>query len=191
MKMGLKYRKAIGEIMFPMIKCRPNISTHAIILSQFMNNPSEMYYKALKDVIKYLATTSTEGIHYWWEKPHPMLPEGPTPTIHTDNYDKTNYHGSNSKQLVGVVDSDWATNTKKQTSLTGLRIMFAGRAIGYKSKFQCVIAHSSTEAKFVAACHAAKLILFYRSLMKDVGMEQQDATILFKDNNGALLMAHA
>jgi len=134
---------------------------------------------------------STEGILYWREKPHPMLPEGPTPTIHTDNYDKTNYHGSNSKQLVGVVDSDWATNTKKQTSLTGLRIMFAGRAIGYKSKFQCVIAHSSTEAKFVAACHAAKLILFYRSLMKDVGMEQQDATILFKDNNGALLMAHA
>ena len=96
MKMGLKYRKAIGEIMFPMIKCRPNISTHAIILSQFMNNPSEMYYKALKDVKKYLATISTEGIHYWQEKPHPMLPEGPTPTIHTDNYDKTNYHGSNS-----------------------------------------------------------------------------------------------
>jgi hypothetical protein len=33
MKMGVKFRQAMGEIMFPMIKCRPDISPHAIILS--------------------------------------------------------------------------------------------------------------------------------------------------------------
>jgi hypothetical protein len=32
-KMGIQYRKAMGEIMYPMIKCRPDISTHAILLS--------------------------------------------------------------------------------------------------------------------------------------------------------------
>ena len=89
------------------------------------------------------------------------------------------------------MDSDWATNTKKRTSMTGMIIMYAGGAIGYKSKFQTVIAHSSTEAEFVAACDTAKMILFYRSLMEDIGLPQNDATVLFEDNNGALLMANA
>jgi hypothetical protein len=70
-------------------------------------------------------------------------------------------------------------------------LMLAGGAIGYKSKFQTVIAHSSTEAEFVAACDTAKMILFFRSLLQDIGIEQTDATILFEDNNGALMMANA
>jgi hypothetical protein len=70
-------------------------------------------------------------------------------------------------------------------------IMYAGGAIGYKTKFQKVITHSSTEADFVAARDTAKLILFYRSLMEDIGIPQTDATVLYEDNNGALLMANA
>jgi hypothetical protein len=61
--------------------------------------------------------------------------------------------------------------------------MFAGGAIGYKTKFQTVIAHSSTEAEFVAACDTAKLILFYRSLLDDIGISQTEATVMYEDNN--------
>jgi hypothetical protein len=190
-KMGIKFRQAMGEIMFPMIKCRPDISPHAIILSQFMNNPAEIHYKALKDIIRYLVATPEEGIHYWRERPHDTLPLQPIPTTHPDNYDIKEKRGTNSTQLIGYVDSDWATNTKKRTSMTGMVIMYAGGAVGYKSKFQTVIAHSSTEAEFVAACETGKMILFYRSLMEDLGLEQSDATVLFEDNNGALLMANA
>jgi hypothetical protein len=48
--------------------------------------------------------------------------------------------------------------------------MFAGRAIGYKSKFQTVIAHSSTEAEFIAASDTGKMILFYRSLLEELNL---------------------
>ncbi len=51
--------------------------------------------------------------------------------------------------------------------------------------------HSSTEAEFVAACDMAKMILFFRSLLEDIGMEQGTATVLFEDNYGALMMANA
>jgi hypothetical protein len=190
-RMGVKYRKAMGEIMFPMIKCHPDISTHAIILSQFMNDPGEVHYKAVKDIMLYLTCTSTKGIQYWREKPHPHLPAKPLPRLHDDNYQLQETRGTNSTNIIGYVDSDWATNMKKGTLLTGMIIMYAGGAIGYKSKFQTVIAHSSMEAEFVAACDTAKLILFYRSLMKDIGLEQEEATALLEDNNGALLMANA
>ncbi len=75
--------------------------------------------------------------------------------------------------------------------MTGMILMYSGGAIGYKSKFQTVIAHSSTEAEFVAACDTAKMILFFRSLLQDIALEQTQATILFEDNHGALMMADA
>jgi hypothetical protein len=106
LKMGINYRKAMGEIMFPMIKCRPGIFPHVIILSQFINHPSEIQENALKDILRYLASTSTEGIHYWREQPHPTLPPHPLPDTHANNYTLTNTKGTNSLMLTGFVDSD-------------------------------------------------------------------------------------
>jgi hypothetical protein len=189
--MGIKYRKLMGEILFPMVKCRPDISTRAIILSQYMNKPGEVHYNALKQLLHYLTITKVTGKHYWRKEPHQHLPDRPLPEQHSDNYQLINKAATNSNKLIAFVDSDWATNMKAQNSMTGMVLMFAGGAIGYKSKFQPVIAHSSTEAEFVAACDMAKMILFFRSLLEDVGIAQQDATILFEDNNGALMMANA
>ena len=69
--------------------------------------------------------------------------------------------------------------------------MLAGGCIAYKSKFQDIIALSTTEAEFVAACDAGKIILFFRSLLEDLGIPQATATVLYEDNNGALMMANA
>jgi len=46
--------------------------------------------------------------------------------------------------------------------MTGMTLMYSGGTIGYKSKFQTVIAHSSTEAELIAACDTATMILFVR-----------------------------
>lgn len=63
--------------------------------------------------------------------------------------------GTNSPNLIAFVNSDWVTDSIKRTSMTGMVLMYAGGSIGFKSKFQTVIAHSSTEAEFVAACDTA------------------------------------
>jgi hypothetical protein len=93
--------------------------------------------------------------------------------------------------LIGYVDSDWATSSKKWSSLIGIILIFAGGAIGYKTKFQPVIAHSPTEAEFIEACDTAKMILFFRSLLQEQGLPQEEVTILFEGNNGTLLMNNA
>lgn len=72
--MGIKYHQSMGEVLSPMIKCRPNISAHAILLSQYMSNPGEPHYIALKHLIHYLSVTAYVGIHYWRLKPHTTLP---------------------------------------------------------------------------------------------------------------------
>jgi hypothetical protein len=35
------------------------------------------------------------------------------------------------------------------------------------------------------------MILFFRSILADLGLEQHNASVLYEDNNGALLMANA
>ena len=189
-EMGFNYRKVIGECLWPMVKCRPDISPHIIKLSQFVDNPARQHYKAARQLMDYLAATPTEGIYYWRDFPVHSLPEGEIPKLHPDNHNIAT-KANNSTNLVGLVDSDWAGDTIKRKSISGIVIMYAGGAIAYKSKYQEVIAMSTTEAEFVAACDAAKIILFFRSIFQDLGIPQEDATILYEDNSGALLMANA
>ena len=50
---------------------------------------------------------------------------------------------------------------------------------------------SLTEAEFVAASDAGKFALYLCSLLKELELPQQQATILCKDNVSAFLMAEA
>ena len=79
---------------------------------------------------------------------------------------------------------------KHRKSVTGLVVKIAGGVVLYKTAYQQVLAHSSTEAEFVAACDAGTYILYLRSLLEEIGLRQEDATILYEDNQGALLMAN-
>lgn len=189
-EMGFSFRSVVGELIWPMVKCRPDIAPHIIKLSQYLSNPARQHYLAARQLAEYLAATIDAGIYYWRDEPVQSLPEGKIPQLHADNYTiqaNLNEHGD----LEGLVDSDWASDSVKRKSISGIIIMLAGGAIAYKSKFQEVIAMSTTEAEFVAACDAAKIILFLRSILEDLGIPQNHATTLFEDNHGALMMANA
>jgi hypothetical protein len=188
--MGFNYRQVIGEIIYPMMKCRPEIAPHAIKLSQYMENPAEEHYNALRALVTYLSATMHDGIYYWRKEPRMDLPDVSIPAIHPDNY-LLDDHTPNNEMLYGYVDSDWGSDTIHRKSITGILLLYAGGTVGYRCKYQDVIAHSSTEAEFTAACDAGKMILFFRSILEDLGLEQQNATVLYEDNNGALLMANA
>ena len=88
------------------------------------------------------------------------------------------------------VDSDWARDSTHRWSISRILIKFCGSTIYYKTKFQDTIALSSTEAEFTAACDARKAILYVCSILNKIGIPQNEATTLFIDNNGALLMGN-
>jgi hypothetical protein len=70
-KMGIKYRHVMGEVY---------TLWYAILLSQYMNDPGEEHYMALKSLVTYLAATSLQGIHYWRS-----IPNNPLTPYHTRN----------------------------------------------------------------------------------------------------------
>ena len=93
--------------------------------------------------------------------------------------------------LFGIKDSDWEEDSQHRKSVTGIVIMLAGAAVLYKSRFQDTIALSFAEAEFIAAVEVGKYTLNLRSILNDIGLPQHDATIIYEDNQGSLLMASA
>jgi len=62
---------------------------------------------------------------------------------------------------------------------------------GLPCSFPAPISQSSTEAEFIAAVEAGKLVLYLRSLVHDLGIQQDVATPLYEDNETAIAMSNA
>ena len=175
-----------------MVTCRPDIAFPLIKLSQYSANPGEVHYKAVISLFQYLHATRTQGLTYWRSEPHPELDEQPPPKIHKGNFSTNNtIEVDTPDQLHGAVDSDWADDTSHRKSVTGIILRLAGGTIYCKTKYQDTIAHSTTEAEFTAACDAGKAILYIRSILEEINVPQEQATALYIDNQGALLMGNA
>ena len=120
------------------------------------------------------------------------LPQGPTPdTKENDNYTPNTRQQNDRLNTRASVDSDYANDTTHRRSVTGIAIKLAGGTVFYKTAFQATVALSSTEAEFIAACEAAKIILYIRSILDEINVRQDTATTLYEDNQGALLMANS
>ena len=192
LRMGINYRQAIGELIYAMVSCRPDISFPLIKLSQYSNNPAQEHYEAVKHLLQYLFATPEDGLYYWRETEHDELPALPfpinTPTTYKPDEATQPDHPT---RMHAAVDADWAGDTNHRRSITGITLRLAGGTIFYKSKYQQTIATSSTEAEFTAACDAGKAILYVRSILEEIMLPQQAATVLFIDNHGALMMGNA
>jgi hypothetical protein len=192
-QMQINYRAGVGEIIWAMTTCRPDIAFASVKLSQANSMPHEHHYHGLKHTIRYLYSTRDDGIYYWRTKPRSDLPEGPPPQINSNKSDLllSNRPQHDATTAVAYADSDWATCIKTRRSFTGACIFLAGGVVAYKAKFQPTVALSSTEAEFMAACDAGRMCLFIRSILWDLDIPQEAATTVYEDNNGCTSMGNA
>ena len=160
--------------------------------SQYSANTGLEHFQAVLNKYKYLKQTITEGIYYWRPTPRMDRTVGINPECQqSNNYEPTEREQVTPHKIRTTVDSDFANDTAHRRSVTGITIKLGGGCIFYKTRFQATVALSSTEAEFIAACDAAKTILYVRSILDDIGISHDSATTLFEDNQGALCMANS
>ena len=192
-EMDMNYRSVVGELTYAMITCRPDIAYAVVKLAQANTCPSKDHYLAAQHCMRYLHETRSDGIYYWRSTSRADLAEVPvpdrksTPQSRLDD-GRPEHSGTD---LHCFVDSDWATDPLTRRSFTGICLRFAGGTIGYKTRFQPTVALSSTEAEFMAACDAGKMLLYVRSILYDLGIPQDSASVIYEDNDGATAMANA
>ena len=185
----MNYRQAIGELIYAMVTCRPDIAFPVTKLSQYSTNPSSIHYEAVKQIFYYLNCTKHEGIHFWRAEECPDLQ--PSPTSHeTETADPESKIQDSPSTLKAAVDADWGGDTTHRRSVSGFALKLAGDTTYYKTRYQTTVALSSTEAEFATATEAGKAILCVRTILEELGIPQDTATILHIDDNGALDMAN-
>jgi hypothetical protein len=121
------------------------------------------------------------------------LPEGPLPPIQSNKQDLLldKRPGHDANVAYAYADSDWATYVKTCCSFGGSCLCLAGGTVAYKTQFQPTVAGSSTEVEYMLAYYTGKMILFLRSVLWDLGLPQEAATLLYEDNDACMAMANA
>ena len=182
-----KYRSATGELIFALVTTRPDISFPVIKLCQYNGCPGRSHFEAVKKLLIYLRDTSTDGIYFWRKEPNMDLPAVPAPLLRSETYTRTPFPDNNSPLIpFGVADSDWASDTTHRKSVSGMGIIFGGAVVAYKSRYQKTIADSSTEAEFYALVELGKMLLYLRSVLDDLGIPQDFASVIYEDNKGVI-----
>jgi hypothetical protein len=191
--MQIKYRGGVGELIWAMTTCRPDLAYSSVKLSKSNSTPAEIHFHGLKHSIHYLYTMRHNGIYSWHTSPRMELPDGPLPRVHSNIKDLLLGDRPDHDALVAVAygDSDWATCLKTQRSFSGICIQLAGGTIAYKTKFQPTVALSTTKAEFMAACDVGRMSLFVCSILWDLNVPQQAATIAYEDNGNCTAMGNA
>ena len=136
LEMQFNYRQAIGELIFAMVTCRPDISFPLIKLSQYAQNPAKEHYQAVVHIFQYLHGTINRGIYYWRPQPNPNFTSGELPQPVKQTHRVPHAEDDTLDELVAMVDSDWAGDTQHRKSVTGMVLKIAGGCVLYKTKYQ-------------------------------------------------------
>ena len=93
-------------------------------------------------------------------------------------------------QLFGACDADWASDVDDRRSTTGFAFMVQkeGAAISWNSKKQPTAAISSSEAEYQAMAAAVQEVLYLRSLLEEMGVKSEGATVIQEDNQSCIKM---
>lgn len=157
------YQQLLGALMYLCVLTRPDIAFAVSFLSQYNNCYSEIHWKHLKRVLKYLNKTKHYGLKYV----------------------KSNCN------LIGYVDADWASCSIDRRSYTGFVFKMSGCAISYECRKQKTVALSSTEAEYMALSEACKEAIYLKNLVCEImktKIENVPVTLL-SDNQSSQKLA--
>ncbi|KAF8697536.1 hypothetical protein HU200_035869 [Digitaria exilis] len=158
-----EYRKIIGGLRY-LVHTRPDLAFAVGFLSRFMEEPDEDHMSAVKRVLRYVAGTSSYGLHY------PRMKHAEA-------------------KLIGFSDSDMAGDIDTRKSTSGVIFFLGSSPITWQSVKQKVVALSSCEAEYIAAAIAACQGIWLARLLSDMLGEEVAAPELKVDNMFAIALA--
>src|SRR5271154_4621160 len=153
------FQQIIGSLLYLALGTRPDIAFAVIKLSQMSTNPSDQHIDDALRIVRYLVGTSEYSL----------------------TYDRKSNSG-----LFAYCDSDWATDPTTRRSHTGYFFSLASAATSWVSKAQKTVAHSSTEAEYIAVSDCSRQACWYMNLFSELKMPNPTPIPINSDNMGSL-----
>ncbi|KAG8489179.1 hypothetical protein CXB51_017224 [Gossypium anomalum] len=153
------YRSIVGALQYVLIT-RPDITFAVNKVCQFMHQPLDQHFKAVKRILRYLQHTVEYGLHF-------------TTATHLD--------------LVDFFDANWGIDDRRST--TGFCVFFCGNPVAWGSKKQLVVSRSTTEAEYRGLAHTITKIVWLESLLSELHIVPSKKATVWCDNSGAVAVS--
>jgi transposase InsO family protein len=157
------YQRLTGSLNHLAVFTRPDIAFSVSKLSQFNSNPTAIHLKAALHVLRYLKGSRNLCIVY-----------------------KRQEHTAT---IFGHSDSDWASDANDRRSFTGYLFMAYGGPVTWTSHKQTTIAHSTSDAEYMAISDASREALARIQFFQELGLSTAPILIL-SDSETALDLAN-
>ena len=148
--------------MYASVATHLDITFAVSTLSQFLDNPGEAHWEAVKRVYRYLSGTQSLVLTY----------------------------GGDNHGLQGHMDTDGASQ-EHHRMISGYCFSINGGAISWGSKKQELVTLSTAKAEYVVATHASKEAIWLRRLIGDLLLEFNSSTTLLCNNQSAVQLTHS
>jgi len=161
---SVDYGGAIGSLQYLSCTTRPDIAYTVGQLASFTSDPGVAHWHAIKHLLRYIKGTMDYAITY---APDPSMSQLFT------TYSDANHGGC-----------------KDTGRSTGAYIVKIGSGVvSWQSKRQSIVALSTTEAEYMAACEAGKEIVWMRKMLQELGFPMPTSSVLYMDNQSAIQVA--
>jgi hypothetical protein len=157
-----RYQRLVGKLIY-LSHTRPDIAYSVGVVSQFMHDPRKPHMDAVERILRYLKSAPGKGL------------------LFTKN---------NHLKVEGYTDADWAGSANDRRSTSGYFTFVGGNLVTWRSKKQPVVARSSAEAEYRGMAFGVCELLWLRNLLRELGVDYQDAMKLYCDNTSAIEIAH-
>ena len=152
-----RYRGMIGSLLY-LTASRPDIMYSVCVCARFQANPKESHLNAIKRIFRYLSGTINLGLFY------PI---------------------SNTFDLVGYSDADYAGSQTDRKSTSGVCNFLGSSLVCWQSKKQTSVALFTTEGEYLAAGSCCSQVLWMMQTLKDFGIKCEKVPI-YCDNTSTI-----
>ncbi|KAG6509279.1 hypothetical protein ZIOFF_034672 [Zingiber officinale] len=156
-----EYRRIVGCLRY-LLHTRSDLSYSVGMASRYMERPTIMHHRVVKQILRYLKGTIYFGFVY--------------------------IKGPQEIGIFGYSDSDLAGDLDGRKSTSGMTFYFNESLVSWNSQKQKTVALSSCEAEFMAATTAACHALWLRSLASELTGVKPKPVTLFVDNKSAIAL---
>ncbi|XP_071676783.1 uncharacterized protein [Lolium perenne] len=139
-----RYRSVVGGLQYLTVT-RPDLSYAVNRVCQFLHEPRDIHWAAVKRILRYVKFTGDHGLR--------VSP-------------------SSSVLLSAFSDADWAGDSDDRRSTGGHAIFFGGNLIAWSARKQSTVSRSSTESEYKALANATAELIWVQSVLQELGIKQ-------------------
>jgi histone deacetylase 1/2 len=139
---SFRYRSVVGGLQY-LTLTRPDISFAVNKVCQFLSQPTDVHWEAVKRILRYVKGTLNTGL---------------------------SFRKSSSTGISIFTDADWAGCVDDRRSTSGYVVFVGPNLISWSSKKQPIVSRSSTEAEYKALANGAAEAIWIESLLKELGV---------------------